>query len=320
MDDYTEQSSEQAEDQDQEGLHHEQSSDEGSGADEQQSLESTDDVEESGYDIATHGGGSLESVPGFEADYALTEGFTILDEGEADDFAMVKSAEAVEFEQPESVCGRDDRVKVTATRSIPWRMICKLIITAKDGSRLGGTGWFIGPRTVMTAGHCVFSHSRGGWVKQVEVVPGMNGSVKPYGSLVGKSFRSVTGWTKDQKVTHDYGCIILPNTTLGKRVGWFGFANLSTSSLRNLLVNNAGYSGDKPFGTLWYNAGRVTRIEAQRLHYMLDTFGGNSGSPTWRTRNGKRHAVGIHNYGGCPNKSTRINKSVYDNMLRWKNI
>lgn len=282
--------------------------------------ESAGDMEEDGFDRLSHGGGQLENVPDFEADYAMTEGFSVLGEDEAADLATITSCCEEDYETPESVCGRDDRRRITGTSSVPWRMICKLIITRKDGGRSGCTGWFIGPRTVMTAGHCVYSHSAGGWAKSIEVIPGMNGRTKPFGSQVGTSFRSVTGWTKSQKATHDYGCIILPNDTLGRRVGWFGFANLSSSSLRNLLVNNAGYPGDKPSGTMWYNAGRVTKVESRRLYYMLDTAGGQSGSPTWRYRDGKRHAVGIHAYGGCPNKSTRINKAVFDNMKNWKNV
>lgn len=225
----------------------------------------------------------------------------------------------LEFETPETVCGRDDRVRITATSGIPWRMICQLIITRKDGGRSRCTGWFIGPGTVMTAGHCVYSHSAGGWARQIEVIPGMNASSRPFGSATSSNLRSVGGWTRSAKVTHDYGCIILDNK-LGRRTGWFGFANLSDASLRNLLLNNSGYPGDKQFGTQWYNAGRVTRVTDRRLYYMLDTAGGQSGSPTWRFKDGKRHAVGIHAYGGCPNKSTRISKPVFDNMKKWKTL
>lgn len=86
--------------------------------------ESGADVEEEGFDIATHGGGEIESVPDFDGSYALTEGFSVLDEGEAIDLATIPPACQEEYEQPESVCGRDDRVKITKTTSVPWRMIC----------------------------------------------------------------------------------------------------------------------------------------------------------------------------------------------------
>ena len=87
----------------------------------------------------------------------------------------------------------------------------------------------------------------------------------------------------------------------------------------NMLINNAGYAGDKPFGTLWFNAGRITRVTSRRLYYMIETYGGHSGSPVWRFHNNQRHAGGIHAYGGCPNKAARITREVFNNMMNWKN-
>lgn len=284
-----------------------------------------DDAAEDGFDVETHGAGELETVSGFGSEHAMLEGI-----GEETDipidqelWTLPRSCDLeYENEPQESVCGRDNRIQITATTRIPWRMICQLIITRRDGRKVRCTGWFISPRTVMTAGHCVYSHSgQRGWARSIEVIPGMNGRSRPFGSAVGTSFRSVKGWTKGRKPSHDYGCIILPrNAALGRRTGWWGFARLSSASLRRLLVNNCGYAGDKPFGTQWYNAGRITRVTKRRLYYMLDTAGGHSGCPTWRYRRGKRHVVGIHAYGGCPNKSTRISKPVFNNMKRWKQL
>lgn len=260
--------------------------------------------------------GELESLPGFDPQRALNEGMLtgiltdeLLDLGECrpEGFA------------PESVCGADDRVQVMNTTSVPWRWICKLIITFPNGARGGCTGWFIGSKAVMTAGHCVYSSANGGWARQIEVIPGMQGATRPYGSMIGTSFRSVTGWTQNSDPNYDYGCIILPSPTLGNQVGYFGFAALTDASLQNLLANNSGYPGDKPFGTQWFNAGRVTNVTARKIYYMLDTYGGQSGSPTWRYLNNQRHAVGIHAYGGCPNSSTRIVTAVFNNMMNWRN-
>ncbi|MEM1450394.1 MAG: serine protease [Planctomycetota bacterium] len=297
------------------GFEYDDEDDDGAGA------ENDRDAVENGIDLATHGGGQLESVVGFDESHALTEGMGRQTQAVDPRWNALPRSCDLEFdERPESVCGRDDRVQVTSVTRIPWRMICQLLITRSDGQQSRCTGWFISPRTVMTAGHCVFSHSGGGWARSIEVVPGMNGSFRPYGSATGTRFHSVKGWTKSRKPSHDYGCIILPKSApLGNKTGWFGFAALSKKSLKNLLVNNSGYPGDKAFGTQWYNAGRITRVTSRRLEYMLDTAGGQSGSPTWRTKSGKRHAIGIHAYGGCPNKSTRINKAVFDNMKSWKN-
>ena len=278
------------------------------------------DLSENGYDVETHGGGELEEVSNYKSDHALTEGFRSEEIEITEEVASMPPSCTLEFDEPESVCGRDDRVRISPATRIPWRLICQLIIARRDGRTSRCTGWFIGPRTVMTAGHCVYSHGAGGWVRQIEVIPGMDASSRPYGSQIGTSFRSVQGWTNNRDPNYDYGAIILPNNDLGNRVGWFGFAALSDSSLNNLLINNSGYPGDKAFGTQWFNSGRITRVTSRRLYYMVDTAGGQSGSPTWRLRDGKRHAVGVHAYGGCPNKSTRITRPVFDNMRNWKNL
>ncbi|NEO01562.1 MAG: serine protease [Moorea sp. SIO3I7] len=267
------------------------------------------------------GRGEIEPVPKFNKSRALNEGFDFQERMlVTEDMENLPDAGAGEFQRPESVCGSDDRIRISSLTSMPWRWICQLIITKANGRRSLCTGWFIGPRTVMTSGHCVYSHSAGGWARKIEVFPGIDENEAPLGSQVSTSFRSVKGWTQEQDDDFDYGAIILPDDTLGNRVGWFGFANLSDDLLTNLLINNSGYAGDKPFGTQWFNAGRITRISGRKLSYMLDTYGGQSGSPVWRLQDGQHHVVGIHGYGGCPNSAVRITKSVFDNMSAWKNV
>ena len=274
---------------------------------------------ENGRGPEIHGGGNLELVDGFDESLAMTDGFGAEHVPVEAALAALPRSCDLEFETPESVCGKDNRVHVTAVTKIPWRWVCQLIITRADGARSRCTGWFIAPRTVMTAGHCVYSHSAGGWAKKIEVIPGMNGSFRPFGSATGTRFHSVRGWTKSRKPEFDYGCIILPKSKpLGKKTGWFGFAALPSQSLKNLLVNNSGYPGDKAFGTQWYNAGRLKKVTKRRLYYLIDTAGGQSGSPVWRYRKGQRHSVGVHGYGGCPNKAVRINAPVFKNMKSWK--
>ena len=41
----------------------------------------------------------------------------------------------------EVIIGPDNRVRINPTTSYPWRAICGLKITAKNGSRWIGTGW-----------------------------------------------------------------------------------------------------------------------------------------------------------------------------------
>lgn len=265
--------------------------------------------------------GAVESVSGFDESRVMEAALTTSqDVPVSKDLEALPDAGELEFDAPPTVCGSDDRVRLSPATAYPFRAICQLIITLANGNGARCTGWFIGPRTVMTSGHCVYGHSSGGWARQIEVVPGMNGASRPYGSQTSGSLRSVTGWTNSQNSDYDYGAIILPNTSLGNRVGWFGFASLSDSSLRGMIGNNSGYPGDKPFGTQWFNSDPITKVTGRKLEYMIDTYGGQSGSAVWRYLNGQRHAVGVHGYGGCPNMAVRITREVFDRMLSWKNL
>lgn len=279
---------------------------------------------EDGHDLQTHGGGSLEAAEGFSILEPMVHG---LGESTPCDlpsgFDQMPTAASLHYGggPQETVCGADGRVMVGADGALPWRMICQLFITMSNGARSRGTGWLISPRTVMTAGHCVHSAANGGWVKSIEVVPGMSGQIRPYGSAISTEFYSVAGWVNNGEMADDYACIILPqNARLGEKTGWFGFGSLPESELTNLLANNSGYPGDKTFGTQWYNAGRIVGVEPKRLAYMFDTAPGQSGSPVWRYSKalGKRHAIGIHNYGSCANRSTRITPDVFHRMKMWK--
>lgn len=223
----------------------------------------------------------------------------------------------------ETVHGPDNRIQITATTVFPWRSICSLLITAADNSQWIGTGWFVGPHTLITAGHCVFIKNSGvpgrdGWVRQIRVIPGRNGAAMPYGSVVSSNFRSVTGWTNSGSENYDYGAIILPGD-LGNTTGWFGFGNYNDATLQAATANISGYPGDKPGGTQWFDARRVASVNPQKVYYDIDTAGGQSGAPVWRIVSGARMAIAIHAYGGATtNSGTRINAAVYANLVAWK--
>lgn len=224
---------------------------------------------------------------------------------------------------PEAVIGQDDRVQIQSTASYPWRAHCSLRITAGDGSQWIGTGWFCGPRTLVTAGHCVYIKNSGvggrdGWVRSITVIPGRNGTSQPYGSVVSTDFRTVTGWANSANHEYDYGAILLP-TPLGNTTGWLGFGAYSDSTLLASVANISGYPGDKPAGTQWYHARRVTSVGARKVYYDVDTFGGQSGSAVYRIVNGSRYAIAVHAYGGATsNSGTRITSEVHNNLLAWR--
>ena len=220
----------------------------------------------------------------------------------------------------EVVIGADDRVKINNTTVYPWRCICSLNITAADGSTWIGTGWLVAPRTVITAGHCVWMHNQGGRVASIRVMPGRNGSATeaPFKSCLATHVRTTVKWIEDKDSGRDYGCILLPKSFLDySSLGTFGYASLS--DLEGMTVNLSGYPGDKPAGTQWFHSRKIKSAESHRFYYDIDTGGGQSGAPVWRFKDGNRHAVGIHTNGSSTgNSAVRITSAVFDNIKTWK--
>jgi len=222
----------------------------------------------------------------------------------------------------ETVQGTDDRIQITNTSVYPWRVHASLRITARDNSIWIGTGWFIGPHTLATAGHVVFIYAPGttrhGWVRSIQVMPGRNGSSLPYGSVTSTDFRSVTGWTGSGDENFDYGAIRIP-TELGNTVGWFGIGVYADSDLLASTGNISGYPGDKPSGTQWYHARQIASVNSRKVFYAIDTAGGQSGSAVYRVISGGRYGIAIHAYGGATaNSGTRIVQDVFNNLIAWK--
>lgn len=222
---------------------------------------------------------------------------------------------------PETVHGKDDRIRIKSTSSYPWRAHASLRITAADDSLWIGTGWFVGRQLLVTAGHVVHIKNSGvpgrdGWVKKIVVMPGRDEATLPYGSIATSSFWTVVGWAVDGDQEYDYGAIVL-DQPLGDQTGWFGFG--SWSNLDNVGGNISGYPGDKPAGTQWYAGRRIDSVTSRKVFYDIDTAGGQSGSAVYRFWQGGRYGIAIHAYGGTTvNSGTRINKAVFNNIKAWK--
>lgn len=232
----------------------------------------------------------------------------------------------VEMRHPEAaravmevVIGFDDRLQVTPTLDYPWRCVCMLRATAADGSLWFGSGWLAGPRLVVTAGHVVHIAARGGWVREIEVIPGADGAGRPFGSAISRRFRSVSGWVRDQDPGLDYGAILLPpDAAFGAHLGYFGIASLDDGDLAGNTVQLSGYPADKPTGTNWHHAREIQRVEPKILYYDIDTAGGQSGAPVWTELGGNRYVVGIHSGGHVTgNSAVRLTDTVYDNIIAW---
>jgi V8-like Glu-specific endopeptidase len=223
----------------------------------------------------------------------------------------------------EAVLGTDERVRIHDTAKYPYRALASLLITARDGSEWIGTGWFVSPRTLVTAGHCVYIKrsgipARDGWVRSIRVLAGRNGNQAPFGTVVASQFWSVKGWTEDGDENFDYAAIIVPEP-LGSRVGTFGFGVFTDAALAGQIINITGYPGDKPSGEMWHDSRVIASTSPTKVHYAADTAGGQSGAPAYIIRDGRRYGVAVHAYGGVTtNSGTRISPPVYQNLRNWR--
>jgi len=202
----------------------------------------------------------------------------------------------------ETVLGVDERVRINETEKLPWRMIAALRLIPRPPltSSFIGTGWFVGPKTLLTAGHCVYSQSDfGGWIGKIEVSPGRNANKFPFKTVTAKRFSALEEWQESPKEDFDIGCIHL-DEPVGDAVGYFKIASLSDGDLADNMVNVSGYPGDRGNGTQqFFHVNRVLRTAARRIYYDVDTYGGQSGSPVWYQDGPNDHpvAVAVHAYG-----------------------
>lgn len=202
----------------------------------------------------------------------------------------------------ETVIGEDERVDITDSDKYPWRMIAALRLIPRPPftSSFIGTGWFIGPKTLLTAGHCVHSQSDfGGWIGTIEVSPGRRDDTFPFGTVKATRFSALTAWQTTSDPDFDIGCIHL-DVPLGDTVGFFKIASLKDSQLEHALLNISGYPGDRDDGRRQYfHENRALKTSARRVYYDIDTYGGQSGSPVWmqETQASEPIAIGVHAYG-----------------------
>jgi glutamyl endopeptidase len=222
------------------------------------------------------------------------------------------------------IIGSDSRLRVTDTTAAPFRYICNFEYDFPGiGPRAMCSGTLIGPRSVLTAGHCI----AGKEPSRMRVIPGRNGLLEPLPATQAAKFILALGYRESSPT--DYGIIHLRHP-VGNSIGYWSRAysraagdTIGTSISANplplpagtLKVNVSGYPADKPSdsrfgcrdltrprqrcfhsvlsdsrrqrvcGTCQYRAyDRTVSLSGGMLHYLNDTCPGHSGSPIWVRR------------------------------------
>jgi V8-like Glu-specific endopeptidase len=236
----------------------------------------------------------------------------------------------------EKILGRalnkDGRVRVFQTGEWPYRVHGHLIMTFASGNQYVGSGTMVGPSHVLTAGHNLYSHSRGeGWATKVIFIPAQNEEMAPWGEAEGMALLSLKGWVNNAdprlSMPYDMGMIIL-DKEIGNWTGWLGVFSGPDELLKPLTVNVTGYPGDKGEPShwstqMWTMGHTVKSIDEDKLYYDIDTYQGQSGSALWTEYKDRYYIVGVHTYGegieGQGNSATRITKGKFSRILDWLN-
>lgn len=173
-----------------------------------------------------------------------------------------------------------------------------------------GSGTMIGRYKVLTAAHCLCDTDPNtpvsGFANWVQVIPGMRGTYRPFGSAWASRIFVPLSWTRGAW-TSDIGVIVL-NTPLGNRTGWLTYNALSSTYLRaGLTVNMTHYPADAAWRFdgryAYYSYGPITSADSQTFSYSASTIftvGGSSGGGVYvRNLNipgyaNNRVIVGVH--------------------------
>ena len=218
---------------------------------------------------------------------------------------------------PREIIGPDNRVRITNTTAYPNSAICYMEMKfPNDTDTYIGTAWMYGKRVAMTAGHCLYDASLGGWAEWVRIYPGSNGGNAPYGMYYASVLHTDTKYVESENSNYDWGLLEF-NSDIGSSTGYFG-ASWTSSSMVGTGIVVRGYPGEKS-AQMWSMSGSIAASGTFKLSYYIDTTGGQSGSPVYKN-DGNFRCVGIHtNYSWLGyNQAERIDESLFNIMNQYR--
>lgn len=209
--------------------------------------------------------------------------------------------------------------------------------------QLGGgcSGTLVGPRHVVTAGHCLWSRANQRWSDDFWVRAGANGTSSvarvfvdndniPAGQVLWyftpSQYRSTTGSTWG----FDYGILVVPSR-IGDTTGWMGRVAYTGTAFAQTSVYRRGYpacTATLPNGTpridepnpcsenhLYASGGTCSLGEYQSVdssgwsrvvHHSCDASGGDSGSPLYVFHDGAPSVAAVHFASRCEKTTTDV--------------
>jgi len=168
----------------------------------------------------------------------------------------------------------DDRIQIytpTITNN-PYKYIGLIRFQDSNNEWHSCSGTLVGPRDVLTSGHCLHSGGDyGDWYHNFYFYlqlydSGFFGQIYDSGFYKGSYAISNQGWLKYANFAYDYG--ILKLDIINTNYGYMIFGDSYNIDIRTWLLSGTGYTNDKKFGTLW-----KTQCYPQYIydHYFIET-------------------------------------------------
>lgn len=247
---------------------------------------------------------------------------------------------------PEKVIGPiDDRMARGALEAsvYPWVRICRLRVRCPDqdgqpsGAAIIGTGWFAGPKTIITAGHVLYDvewrardNSEPAWGAMADVWIGYREGLA-LGHTNSAKFRIADAWKSfvdagpvesERRSQIDLGCVQL-GEAMFDWPRYFDLNAVGDAALSGQLATISGYPSDRDDTQIQYSASApIGEVKPTYFYHAVDTFFGQSGAPVWLggTDTAQPSVVGIH-AGGDENErrnwAVRITSEVKALIQHW---
>jgi V8-like Glu-specific endopeptidase len=206
--------------------------------------------------------------------------------------------------------------RITNTTQFPYSSVVHLYMKF-GGGYAGCSGAFIkNTSTVFTAGHCVYSHEKGGYAEEIIVIPAQDADDTPFGQAYAYNFASNTGWVNNEDYTKDYAVIQIepfsPSTSYmasyySYDASWYYEQEFQTAG----YPGAEGYTGDQ----MWWGEDSVDEVYAGMMRvdfhfsdYPYFCIPGQSGSPMYFNDGGTWTIAAVLTLASC--HGVRINGTI----------